>query len=503
MRIAITGIGRICADHVGPASILPTRHHEWPIGEVRYTNAQLAEMGSIDDASLTRNVLLGQIALKQALEDANINHRIPLVNGTTVGGMDITERIMQIHEQHEAVYTTRQLAKLNGLIEEATISTACSSALNAIIRGASLLRTGQYTQVVAGGTEAMTRFHLNGFGALGILSKQPCRPFQEDRDGINLGEGAAYLVLEDGEQAQRRGAHIYGYIAGYGNRCDAFHPTASSEDGEGAYQAMHVALEMGHVQPQQIEYLNAHGTATVNNDASEWEAIERIFGVNKPLVESTKPITGHTTSASGSIEVITCLRKMQEQSYRFSMNNAFGFGGNDSSIVLSAEPFDLPDLTNRGIEVSFITEGDDDYKAYIAPMQARRLSTSLRRLSVAACKASTGIKSESIDGIVVGTRWGGMVPTMSLLNQLREQGEQDLSPAQFMQSTHNTAAGTLARLLNCKGYNNTIVTDIHPLEAAINDAKLAIQNGLASCVLAAAWDEKDDIVSKVCIVCID
>ena len=542
MDIAITGIGSICADHVAPATILPTIHHEWLVGEVRLTNEELAQMIAPKpprgDAylTLTRNVLLGQIALQQALADAGIRTKdegqrtIPLINGTTVGGMDITEQCTMhnaqctISSQHEAAFTTRKLAELNGLKVGTTISTACSSALNAIIRGANLIRVGRYQQVVAGGCEAMTRFHLNGFASLGILSKQVCRPFQPDRDGINLGEGAAYLVLEDGEVARRRGVHIYGYIAGYGNRCDAYHQTASSPDGEGAYLAMQDALTMAGLQPSDITYINAHGTATPNNDASEMAAIEKLF---KPtptpslkgreiFIESTKPITGHTTSASGAIEVITCLKKLPslqggDGGRLFVMNNAFGFGGNDSSIVLSAMPHEMKPTPNPSLNGrALIVEGSDDYKQYLPPMQARRLTPSLRRLCVAAYKAieqftnhKLQITNCTIDGIVVATRWGGMVPTMALLEQLRTQGEHDLSPAQFMQSTHNVAAGTLARLLGCKGYNNTLVTDNNLLETAIDDAQLAITNGMAHCVLACAWDEKDNIIAKATIVCSD
>ena len=135
------------------------------------------------------------------------------------------------------------MAELTGCFDDCTtLSTACSSAANALILGANLIKSGQADVVVAGGTEALTRFHLNGFHALMILDEQRCRPFDEGRAGLNLGEGAAFVVMESEEHARQRGAEIHAWLSGYGNACDAFHQTASSPDGEGAYLAMQEAF---------------------------------------------------------------------------------------------------------------------------------------------------------------------------------------------------------------------------------------------------------------------
>ncbi|MBO4402183.1 MAG: beta-ketoacyl-[acyl-carrier-protein] synthase family protein, partial [Bacteroidales bacterium] len=241
-----------------------------------------------------------------------------------------------------------------------TPSTACSSAANAIILGANMIRCGEAEIVVAGGSECITKFHLNGFHSLMILDERPCRPFDATRNGLNLGEGAAYLVLESAEHAQRRGVQAQALLSGYGNACDAFHQTASSPDGEGAFLAMKEALEMAGLSPQSIGYVNAHGTGTPNNDLSESHALRRIFGSQLPPFSSTKPFTGHTTSASGSIEAVFCLLAMRNGFIPSNLNwsqpleegvvpvtvtrkaglehvlcNAFGFGGNDSSLLFS------------------------------------------------------------------------------------------------------------------------------------------------------------------------
>ena len=144
-----------------------------------------------------------------------------------------------------------------------------------------------------------------------ILDHHRCRPFDDTREGLNLGEGAAFVVLESQEMATRRGVVPHAYLTGYGNACDAFHQTASSNDGEGAVLSMELALEMTHLTPKDIQYVNAHGTGTPNNDESESVALQRVFGENMPLVSSTKSFTGHTTSASAGIETVICILAMQ------------------------------------------------------------------------------------------------------------------------------------------------------------------------------------------------
>lgn len=532
MRIAITGIGIISALGLGKEAnkanllagrsgicaprILQTIHKEWPVGEVGMTNEQLKQQcRQKADSPCPRNVLLAYAAASEAVADAHLTPEqvedLILVNGTTVGGMDSTENEVGKWLKgntdsidslifHEAGATSFLLSHmLGGTAGQTTISTACSSALNAIMYGTDLLRMKASKRVLVGGTEALTRFHLNGFGSLGILSEQVCRPFHPDRDGINLGEGAAYLVLETEEEALARGASIYGYVSGYGNRCDAYHQTASSPTGTGAFLAMHKALLMAELKPADIEYLNAHGTATPNNDASEACAIERLFGTpfegsRWPEPRSTKNLTGHTTSASGSIETIFCLMLMQERGYKHVMTNAFGFGGNDSSLILSAEPTNLPELSVapeiEEFPVVSIDE-DPDTKQYLSPMQARRMNSQMRRMVVAAKQALEQAGISVPDAIIVGTRWGGIVPTMELLKTLVTNGEYDFSPTLFMQSTHNTAASTLAMLLGCRGFNCTISEGVESFDYARSGAIVRLADPNVLNVLVCGYDEED------------
>lgn len=387
-KVVITGMGVVSALGLGVEAngfalmqgisgirevrYLPTGHREFPVGEVQLSNDELRRMLQLPDGRLySRTHLFGAAALREALSMANLlEHKgLALISGTTVGGMDVTESFFPnpLPEGHPDVHdcgaSTNDIADSCGDFDYiSTVSTACSSAMNALIMDKLMIESGERDIVVAGGAEALSLFHLNGFKSLMILDRERCRPFDQTRAGLNLGEGAAYLVLESEESARKRGAQIFGVFSGCGNACDAFHQTASSEDGEGSYLAMTQAIADAELSPSDIGYVNAHGTGTPNNDASESAALRRVFGEQLPPVSSTKSYTGHTTSASGSIEAVFCLlalkngflpyqsefqnpdeqcitpvsgKKAPQADLRHVMCNAFGFGGNDSSIILS------------------------------------------------------------------------------------------------------------------------------------------------------------------------
>ena len=361
---------------VGPMVHLKTNHREFPVGEVKMSNDEMKKRLRINEEPTTRTCLMGMLALREALEDAQLTSEpepsVALVSGTTVGGMDKSEQYYLDYldndsrndyiKTHDCGATTEMMARHFGLFTLTTsISTACSSAANAVILGANLIRSGVTDIAVVGGSECITKFHLNGFNTLMILDNEQCKPFDAHRAGLNLGEGAAYLVLESAASAKRRKVRVQGVLSGYGNACDAFHQTASSDDGEGAYLAMQKALSLAGLHPSDIDYVNAHGTGTPNNDLSESRALFRVFGEQMPPVSSTKGMTGHTTSASGSVEAAICLLAINHRflpsNYGWEqqmengitpvakvehnhelhhvMCNSFGFGGNDSCLIIS------------------------------------------------------------------------------------------------------------------------------------------------------------------------
>lgn len=366
---------------IGRVRHLATEHVEFPVGEVPLSNAEMAAtLGVGYPESGLRTVLLGIMAGREAIVSARLSgsdiREAAFISGTTVGGMDRTEQFFksafdsnsESEDSAELRFndcgcSTELIAdRLGRFRMVTTTSTACSSAANAIILGANLIKAGVTDIVVAGGSEALTRFHLNGFNTLMILDRERCRPFDRDRAGINLGEGAAYIVLESEESMKRRGVTPLAELSGYANTCDAFHQTASSENGEGAYRAMREAMDMGRLTPTDISYVNAHGTGTPNNDETELAAMERIWTRGLPPFSSTKSLTGHTTSASGAIESVISLLAMSHGflpvnrgwktpihegavpvhrsgtkcNIKHIINNSFGFGGNDSSLIFSA-----------------------------------------------------------------------------------------------------------------------------------------------------------------------
>lgn len=386
----ITAIGKDVAENydslisrkhgVGPITLLETIHREGLLAaEVKLSNDELAAMSGIKDTSLiTRTSLLALIAAQQAFDsgiskyDIDDNSETALISSTTVGGMDKTEEYFykylqsseysHLFQTHDCSESSKQICDHLGLRHtNITVSTACSSSLNAIMFGVKLIRHGLAKRVIAGGADALSKFTLNGFNTLMILDKQHCRPMDASRTGLNLGEGAAYIVLESEESAKKYNKGVLCEIAGYANANDAYHQTASSSDGYGPYLSMKEALEMSGLKPSQINYINAHGTGTDNNDLTEGLAIEKIFTPIIPPVSSTKQYTGHTLAAAGVVETVFSIMAIQQQilfpNLNFSqkieeltfepikdlqqaqvnhvITNSFGFGGNDSSLVLS------------------------------------------------------------------------------------------------------------------------------------------------------------------------
>ena len=527
---------------IGTMRHLDSEHKELPVGEVNLSNEEMKSVLCIDASrEVSRTALLGMMALQQATDEAHLSQlkqvtpakRIVLVSGTTVGGMDLTEKHfdsfvtddahLECLLQHDCGASTELMAShFKDLFDDCTtVSTACSSAANAIILGANMLKAGQADIVVAGGSEALSRFHLNGFNSLQILDKEVCRPFDDSRAGLNLGEGAAFIVMERESDARNHNADIYGYLTGYCNACDAYHQTASSPDGEGAFLAMTGALGMAGLSPDNIQYINAHGTATPNNDQSESAALLRVFGDKMPSISSTKCYTGHTTSASGSIEAVICLLAMRYGFIPANMGwsnampdgvtpsidaencsidnvlcNSFGFGGNDSSLVFSRYSGNEDDIRFSESEVSLAAQVEindesqlDEIRNYVKPLEARRMGKIMKSSLLSSIKALELAGIEKPDAIITATAWGCLDYSERLLEQLRDEGEVLLKPTYFMQSTHNTIGSNIAIRLGCHGYNVTYTHGAKSLDWALRDARLLLQSGRCRSVLVGVHDE--------------
>lgn len=356
------------------------QREEIMVGEVKFSNNQLIEqLGLPPSNNYSRTALLGVIAAKEAVADAGIvdikKYKTGIVSGTSVGGMDMTEKYYYEYltekepqkyiESHHAGDSTQKIAEQLGVEESlvTTISTACSSAANAILLGARLIKSGKLDRVIVGGADCLSKFTINGFKTLMILSDTFSTPFDENRKGLNLGEAAAYLVLENEAVVKAENKKVLGYVKGWGNANDAFHQTASSEDGDGATLAMEKALKVAGLKPSDIDYINVHGTATNNNDLSEGRALINVFGDKTPIFSSTKAFTGHTLAAAGGIEAVYSILALQhnlvfpnlnfetpmkefslvpqtelkEKELGVVLSNSLGFGGNSSTLIFSKE----------------------------------------------------------------------------------------------------------------------------------------------------------------------
>lgn len=392
-RIVVTGIGIITAigntlaenrlallkgkSGIGEACHFKSKYAgTLPFGEIKLATGHLSERLQVNDACTTRTDLISFYAAGQAIADAQLTTAdlndagTALVGASTVGGMCLTDEmyadanaagfngspyLQSYSNSANTSYLQRQFG-IGGIVN--TFNTACSSSANAIMYGARLLKSGRARKVIAGGADSLSKYTVNGFNSLMILSDEPCRPFDAGRKGLNLGEAGAFLVLEREEDA--RGKNIYARVAGYGNSNDAFHASSTSPDGDGPFLSMQRALASAGLQPGEIDFINAHGTATENNDETESVAMQRLFEVPQAFA-STKSYTGHTLGAAGAAEAVFSILNLQYQEIYPSLNfenpieatglvpvkeyaqktlkhvmsNSFGFGGNCTSLVFS------------------------------------------------------------------------------------------------------------------------------------------------------------------------
>ncbi|MEO5893301.1 MAG: beta-ketoacyl-[acyl-carrier-protein] synthase family protein [Ferruginibacter sp.] len=346
-----------------------------PCGEIKISNEALRQKFQVTEPGITRTTLLAIHAFEEAILDGQLtpaqltSFDTALIGSSTVGGMCLTDELyddaqksangseyISSYECSSVAMHLQKRYQIAGVVN--TINTACSSSANAIMYGARLIQNGLAKRAIVGGVDSLAKFTINGFNALHILSPDICRPFDEARKGLNLGEGSAFLVLEREEDIA--GKKIYAELTGYCNSNDAFHASSLSDNGDGPYLAMSGALTKAELLPENIGFVNAHGTGTENNDLVESRAMLRLFKV-PPLFASTKSNVGHTLGAAGAIEAVysilniyhqeiypglNCLIPITETgmlpagayqkiSLQHVMSNSFGFGGNCTSLVFS------------------------------------------------------------------------------------------------------------------------------------------------------------------------
>jgi 3-oxoacyl-[acyl-carrier-protein] synthase II len=321
---------------------------------------------------------LALAAATEALDDAHLERaeraEVAVVVGAVGGGMFEAEQWYWGEARHGPGQPDRRALRailpcshaevvanalgLHGPRE--TLVTACSSGAAALAVAFDLVTTGMADLVLAGGADAITRICYLGFNALKLLDPNPCRPFDRERRGMSIGEGAGFVVMEDAEHARARGARLYAELAGYGMTSDAYHMTSPDPEGRGMARAMADALATSGLRASDVKYANAHGTATPQNDRVEALALREVFGAEGLLVSSTKSMIGHTMAAAGSLEAMaTVLTLIQEivpptanlrtldpevpfdcvpqrarhGAVEHAISNSFGFGGQNVTLL--------------------------------------------------------------------------------------------------------------------------------------------------------------------------
>ena len=360
---------------LGPLTLFPSeRCGHLPVGQVQGDPAARSGLGRG-----SRSDHLAVWAASQAMANAGLGPgdieptRAAVVLGGLTGGMMFMETALARLIQQE---TAEGLEDLD-LIECAnaadrvaerfgmrgfrgTLSNACASGASAVALGCDLLQAGEADLVLAGGVDSLNSVLINGFNSLMLVAPDGCRPFDLERKGMTVGEGAGVMVLESVEHARARGARIRAEVAGHGASCDAHHATSPHPEGDGLLAAMERALAHAGIGPEAVDYVNAHGTGTKDNDLSEGKAMARLFGGRQPAVSSTKAFFGHAMAAAGALEAIVCLLALERQAIppnlglrqvdpdvqisptatftpaplRVAMSNSLGFGGNNSALVL-------------------------------------------------------------------------------------------------------------------------------------------------------------------------
>ena len=422
-----------------------------------------------------------------------------------------------------------------------TIATACSSGALAISTAAEFIMAGEADVMLAGGADSLSLMTWGGFNALLLADAAGCRPFDATRSGMTLGEGAAMLVIESEETARERGAKILARLAGWGASCDAHHATAPHPDGAGALAAMQSALRRASLDATAIDYVNAHGTGTRDNDLAEAKALIKLFGDDVPPFSSTKRFFGHALAASGAIEAVVCVEALRRQELppnpgfttrdaaiglepvtalrpavlTHVMSNSFGFGGNNAALIFSKleitprtlapkpRPCSSQVSVSSGRARSRWREiepplppgkvlvhncGPLDDSATLTPNQRRRTSRLIQMALLTARRSHPPNPAQRL-AVAIGTGMGCLDTAALFIENMIAKDEREPMPAQFPNSVHNAAAAQVAIDQGARGLNSAPTCGDISFECALWQGISQLANGEVDCVLTGAVDE--------------
>ena len=562
IRVYITGTGLITpvgrgvletkasimngARGIGPVTLFPVpRDRSLPVGEIH-------ELFEIDGLPRTHQFAL--IAAEEAMDDSK-DAPDAIVIGVTTGGMALTEKHLkrgdtprELFKYHSTGSVAEYLAlKLKCRGPVITVSTACSSGTAAIKIALEMLREGKAKNVLVGGADSLCRLTYYGFNALQLIDPAGARPLDINRRGMTVSEGAGMLFLEGKETAPD---NAMAEILGAGLSCDAYHPSSPDPEGTGALAAMRAAIKDGCISTSEIDYVNLHGTGTIDNDLSEARALYTLFPEDKPLLSSVKGAFGHSLAAAGAIEAVISAMAISdnfvpgnvgcntpdpelrltpviepiERDIQTVLSNSFGFGGNNAAVVIgkpveekapiaSHTPFPLTVvgcacITGAGktrITEKKVSEGrsckgilpDREVSKDLSPKTVRRLKRLSRlvlSLAISAHKDS-GV-SDDPNSLFFGTGWGPLSETYDFLTKLYESEEHFTSPTDFVGSVHNAPAGVTAIQFRSTGPNITTTGGDYSFEQSLMAANL-LTKGRDDLILIVGADESHEMLSSL------
>lgn len=540
-----------------------------------------------EEESSSRTGAMSVLAAREALAQARVDPRrspVDLIIGGTVAGMFETEAplaelsrelLPALGASHPAIpegaiaplrrmlshplsSTADQVAVSLGPFRQVrSICSACSGGANAILLGAAWLRAGRSSCVVAGGADSLCRLTFTGFSALGALSAEPCRPFDARRSGLTLGEGAGFLVLEPEHAARARGARPIVELAGWAVGAEAHHITNPEGSGETAARVMRAALRRAGLTPSDLDYVNAHGTATTLNDSMEAAALRRCLGeqVDRVAVSSSKGQIGHTLAAAGAIEAaITAMAieravipptagleevdpacrlahvtRARPARIRAAMSGSFGFGGTDTVLVL-AEP-GLAASPSSGASAVVVTGGATvgplgvlglaGSLAYLEPGPApspgpvpfhpadhldvartRRLdrAAKLTTVAVATALAEAGLpiagEASTHVGAVVGSAFGSVDGSTAFLRRVYDKGPKFASPSDFPNLVPSSPVGHASIYLGLRGPVLSTSDLEATAESAIATAVELVAAGESDAMVAGSAEEASSMIER-------
>ena len=557
-RIAVSGVGLVSAlgqtatetfralmtgqRGIGPLQLFePGEVRSRQVGEVRGLSvADIAPRDQLEQFSRTdaMAVAAAREAVSQALLPSGA--RVGVVLGGTTGGMFETESVLSSPELAEiAPLRARDLvsyplsASLDRVAEAVggatitrSICSACSGGAIALVQAATWLARGEVDFVLAGGADGLCRLTVLGFNALGATDPAPCRPFDRKRAGLNLGEGAAVLVLERETTALARGAQVLAWLDGFAVGAEAHHITHPEPTGARASQLLRLAMQRAGLARGDVGYVNAHGTGTQQNDAMEARALLEVFGSDAPTwVSSSKAQLGHTLGASGAVEAALTVLALargqvlptaglvepellglrhvgaQGRTERLdaALSSSFGFGGMSCVLAFSAQHRAAPALTTAprrvAVVASALLDARSEPEKRLDPERSRRFDQGSALAAVGAASLNQPGRGET--GLVLGTAFGNVERTMAFLSRARERGPRLVPPAEFPHLVPSAPAGNASVYAALTGPVFAVSDLAQSGEAAFAAACDLIEQGVATRLVAGAIAPHDAIVERV------